>query len=48
MKGVAVKNSGAQSYTLGAPGYRAPVRQQPCHLLFFIPTDYWGRSQGHS
>ena len=28
MKGVAVKNSGAQSYSSGALGYRAPVRQQ--------------------
>ena len=30
MKGVAMKNSGTQSYSLGAPGYQAPVRQQPC------------------
>ena len=28
-----MKNSGAQSYSLGAPGYRAPVRQQPCSSL---------------
>ena len=32
VKDVAMKNSGAQSYSLGVPGYRAPVRQQPCHL----------------
>ena len=25
-----MKNAGAESYSLGAPGYWAPVRQQPC------------------
>ena len=30
MKGVGVKIPGAQSYSSSAPGYRAPVRQQPC------------------
>ena len=29
VKGVAVKNLGAQCYSLDAPGYRVPVRQQP-------------------
>ena len=32
VKGVAVKNSGAQSYSSGAPSYWAPVSQQSCYF----------------
>ena len=31
-----MKNSGAQSYSSGAPSYRAPVRQQPWHVPFSL------------
>ena len=37
VKGVAVNNSGAQSYSLDAPGYWAPVRQQPWIVLDLVP-----------
>ena len=30
VKGVAMKNLDAQTYSLDAPGFQTPVRQQPC------------------
>ena len=37
--GDAAKNLGAQSIFVGAPGYWAPVRQQPCYYYTFFKID---------
>ena len=46
MLGATAEDLGPQSYSLGTPGYWAPVRQQPCMglSLLLVLSLFWTRS----